>query len=496
MVERLGLIMHQAPHMAIEVAGGSMVQSGRVATLTVRLSHSHTEVLDAHVIDEVLEGVDLILGCNWLTRRGALFDFKNSTCRFESERGTVVLKGHTEPQGQQLPALSVASIKRAAALPLLTAKQAERLIKRGAQAVLVLVRKRQESGGTGSVCPPAPVVSPPQPHTWPMKTPVLGAVFGAAEGTVMPETEQRLASLLERYADVFAELKELPPDRRVHHSIPLEPGARPAFRKQYRLSILEEKALAEAVQDMLSRNWLEPSVSPYGAPVMFVAKPDGSLRMVVDYRLLNKHTIRDRFPLPRVDDLLDKMHGKAWVSKMDLQAGYYQIRLAEADKEKTAFNTPSGQYQFKVLPMGLANAPATFQRVMNSAFADMLGKHLLIYMDDLLVMSKTQDQHLQHLEAVFARLREHKLHLKLKKCEFMQRELRFLGHIVSAAGVRADPAKVEAVRKWPRPKNLKELQAFLGTANYVRKHVLGFSILAGPLTDLTKGKAGCSRQSL
>jgi hypothetical protein len=210
--------------------------------------------------------------------------------------------------------------------------------------------------------------------------------------------------------------------------------------------------------------------------------------MCIDYRMLNKLTVRDHFPLPRVDDLFDKLHGKTCFSKLDLQAGYYQIRIRPEDVPKTAFVTAEGHYEFKVIPMGLSNAPATFQGEMNAMFKDMIGKQLLVYLDDLLVMSDSPASHLRHLEAVLLRLREHKYRAKLSKCEFFRSQLKFLGHIVSSSGIAPDPDKIRAIINWPRPTNLKELMAFLGTANYIRKHVLGFGILAGPLTTLT-GKA-------
>ncbi|KAJ9505186.1 hypothetical protein QJQ45_006782, partial [Haematococcus lacustris] len=222
--------------------------------------------------------------------------------------------------------------------------------------------------------------------------------------------------------------------------------------------------------------------------VLFVQKKSGELRMCIDYRQLNKITIRDQYPLPRIDDLFDQLAGKTVFSSLDLQAGYHQIRIPAEDVPKTAFRTPEGHYQFKVLCFGLTNAPATFQRVMNEAFAEVINDCALVYLDDILVMSKDSEEHLVHLRRVFDLLRKNKFYAKLSKCEFMKRTLMFLGHIISAQGISVDPCKVTAISNWPVPTSLKTLQSFLGAANYVRKFVHNFSTIAAPLTNLTGPK--------
>ncbi|KAJ9518741.1 hypothetical protein QJQ45_025988, partial [Haematococcus lacustris] len=194
----------------------------------------------------------------------------------------------------------------------------------------------------------------------------------------------------------------------------------------------EQEELKRQIQDYLAKGMIEPSSSPYAAPILFVQKKSGELRMCIDYRQLNKLTLRDQYPLPRIDDLFDRLSGCSVFSSLDLQAGYHQIRITPEDVPKTAFRTPEGHFQFKVLSFGLTNAPATFQRVMNDAFAPVLGKCALVYLDDILVMSKSLPEHLQHLRLVFDLLRKNKLYAKMSKCEFMQLTLRFLGHVISA----------------------------------------------------------------
>ncbi|KAJ9521377.1 hypothetical protein QJQ45_001243 [Haematococcus lacustris] len=250
----------------------------------------------------------------------------------------------------------------------------------------------------------------------------------------------------------------------------------------------EHDELRRQITDLLAKGLIEPSSSPFAAPVLFVQKKSGELRMCIDYRQLNKITIRDQYPLPRIDDLFDQFAGKTVFSSLDLQAGYHQIRIPAEDVPKTAFRTPEGHYQFKVLCFGLTNAPATFQRVMNEAFAEVINDCALVYLDDILVMSENTEEHLVHLRRVFDLLRKNKFYAKLSKCEFMKRTLMFLGHIISAQGISVDPCKVTAISNWPVPTSLKTLQSFLGAANYVRKFVHNFSTIAAPLTNLTGPK--------
>jgi hypothetical protein len=208
--------------------------------------------------------------------------------------------------------------------------------------------------------------------------------------------------------------------------------------------------------------------------------------MCIDYRAVNKQTVKNRYPLPKIDQLLDTLQGSKCFSSLDLHSGYHQIRLHPDDVPKTAFSTPTGHYEYLVLPMGLSNAPSTYQAVMNNVFRDMLGKHVLIYLDDIMVYSRTPEEHELHLKMVLERLREHNLQAKASKCEFYQANIKFLGHVVGVDGIQVDPSKIVAIHDWPVPKTVSDVRSFLGLANYFRKFVQGFSNLARPLALLTR----------
>ena len=274
----------------------------------------------------------------------------------------------------------------------------------------------------------------------------------------------QLRALLDQFSDVFPpDLPAgLPPERGEAHAIPLEPGAEPPNRPLFRLSAPERAEVEAKVRELLEKGFIEPSISPFGAPVMFARKKDGSLRMVIDYRALNKITVKNRFPLPRIDDLIDRLTGAAVFSTADLSSGFWQIRIKDEDVPKTAFRTPQGLYQWRVLPMGLANSPSTFQMTMQRVLGQYMNKCVLVYLDDMLIYSSSPEQHLTDVRNVLSALREARLYLNSKKCNWMQEEVEFLGHIVTKGGVKVDPRKVSAVAEWPAPTNVHHLRSFLG----------------------------------
>ena len=253
--------------------------------------------------------------------------------------------------------------------------------------------------------------------------------------------EARLQKLLSTYGKVFQELPDgLPPDRGIDHTTPLTDLTKTFFRHPYRLRTLEMAEAKSQIKDLLQKGFIQPSQSPFGAPFLFVQKKDGSLRMCIDYRALNAITLKNRYPLPNISDLLDRFAGANVFSSLDLASGYRQIKIGKDDVPKTAFTTPFAHYEFKVLSFGLTNAPATFQAVMNKMFGH-LHKFCVVYLDDILISSKTPEEHAEHLETVLQILEREGLYAKLKKCDFNKAELLYLGHILSREGIKVDPVK-------------------------------------------------------
>ncbi|KAL0545979.1 hypothetical protein IC582_015883 [Cucumis melo] len=289
------------------------------------------------------------------------------------------------------------------------------------------------------------------------------------------------------YPDVFPEeLPGLPPHTEVEFAIELERDTVPISRAPYRMAPAELKELKVQLQELLDKGFIRPSVSPWGAPVLFVKKKDGSMRLCINYRELNKVTIKNRYPLPRIDDLFDQLQGATVFSKIDLRSRYHQLRIKDGDVPKTAFRSRYGHYEFIVMSFGLTNAPAVFMDLMNRVFREFLDTFVIVFINDILIYSKTKAEHEEHLRMVLQTPWDNKLYAKFSKCEFWLKQVSFLGHVVSNAGVYVDPAKIEAVTSWPRPFTVSEVSSFLGLAGYYRQFVENFSRIATPLTQLTR----------
>lgn len=291
--------------------------------------------------------------------------------------------------------------------------------------------------------------------------------------------------IVKEYLDVFPEeLPGMPPKREVEFVIDLVPGTTPIAKRPYRMAATELAELKKQLTELEQKGYIRPSSSPWGAPVLFVGKKDGSKRLCVDYRALNGVTIKNKYPLPRIDDLFDQLKGAKYFSKIDLRSGYYQLRIRPEDVPKTAFVTRYGQYEFTVMPFGLTNAPAYFMNLMNKIFMEELDKFVVVFIDDILVYSRSAEEHGQHLKMVLEKLRDHQLYAKFSKCEFWLQKVSFLGHILTAEGIAVDPEKVTAVANWKKPTTVTEIRSFLGLAGYYRRFIEGFSKIARPMTGL------------
>ena len=484
-------------------AGGGVRIRGRCAPRLVMQGYRGTPTL--YVLDALPGGYDVVLGDQWLKEQEALVSFGEGRCVLQKHHPAVILTrevlpeerpddfeeeeasgdsgGESEPRGGR-------RTRKHKKLPfktkLLTSIAFRRAAAGAARTFAIMVVKKPFTRTTTT---PVPILPEDPPQVWVTEDDDSEGEQSAKGKDVVPPDVQKV---LDQYACVFADIPAgLPPKRNNDHCIPTLPGAMPPHKRMYRLSPREKEEVEKQVGDLLQKGWIVPSPSPYGAPVIFAQKKDGTLRMCIDYRALNKQTVKNRYPLPRIDDLLDMLHGATVFSSLDLQSGFHQIRISPEDSEKTGFLTHQGLYQYKVLCFGVSNAPSTFQSVMNEALAPVLGKTAMVYMDDILVYSKNREDHPRHLAEVLELLKKHQLYAKMSKCSFAQVQTNFLGHVVSAEGISVDPKKIKVLKEWPRPQSVDHVRSFLGLATYFRKFCKDFATKAHALhLTLRKPKKG------
>ncbi|GKV50168.1 hypothetical protein SLEP1_g56881 [Rubroshorea leprosula] len=300
---------------------------------------------------------------------------------------------------------------------------------------------------------------------------------------------EEIQSLLEEFSDVVPDEipPRLPPMRDIQHAIDFIPGSVIPNKPAYRMNPQEYAELQRQVKELMEKRLVKESVSPCAVPMLLVPKKDGTWKMCVDSQAVNKITIKYRFPIPRLDDMLDQLHGATVFSKIDLRNGYHQIRMHPSDEWKTAFKTRDGLYEWTVMPFGLSNAPNTFMRLMNQVFRPFIGKFVVVYFDDILVYSKNEQEHLDHLRQVFEVLREQKLYANLKKCSFLTTSVTFPGYIITAQGIKMDPSKIDAIVSWPTPTSMHDVRSFHGLASFYQRFIKNFSSIVAPITDSLKG---------
>jgi hypothetical protein len=280
------------------------------------------------------------------------------------------------------------------------------------------------------------------------------------------------------------ELPGMPPDHDIEFMIKLLPGAPPISKRPYRMRVNELVELKKQIAELQSKGFIHPSSSPWGAPVLFVEKKDATQRMCVDYHSLNEVTIKNKYPLLRTEDLFDQMKGASVFSKIDLRSGYHQLKIRVSDIPKTAFHTRYGLYEYTVMSFGLTNAPTYFMYLMNKVFMEYLDMFVMVFIDDILIFSKTEEEHEKHLRMVLEKLRSNQLYAKFSKCEFWLTEVIFLRHVISAGGIAVHPSKVKDVLNWMPPMNASKIRSFLGLAGYYHRFIKDFSKIAKPMTRL------------
>ncbi|PKU85169.1 RNA-directed DNA polymerase [Dendrobium catenatum] len=431
------------PYKISWVKKGVEVLVTEMCRLTFSVGRSYT----CEVLCDVLEMdvCHVILGRPWQFDTGVIYDGRMNTYAFDWKGRKLRLLPNTAPD-------NIPKAKDKAAFHLVTG------------AMLMTQRKREEVFAiVVTDTPPTTNVSPPP---------------------------QAITELLLQFADIMPdELPAgLPQTRPIQHQIDLIPGANLPNLPHYKMSPREHDILQERVEELLRKQLIQPSLSPCAVPALLVPKKDNQWRMCIDSRAINKITTKFRFPVPRLEDLLDKLAGASYFSKLDLRSGYHQIRIRPGDEWKTAFKTSRGLYEWRVMPFGLCNAPATFMRLMNEVLKDFINNFCVVYFDDILVYSTSLEDHTQHLCSIFQALRRHQLFLNHAKCEFATSTVYFLGFIISAAGITTDPRKVAAIVDWPPPRSLFDVRSFHGLANFYRRFIRGFSILMAPLTDCLKAK--------
>ncbi|CAA77891.1 Reverse Transcriptase, partial [Cladosporium fulvum T-1 virus] len=434
---------------------GSSLPSVERETIPLPLAiQRHHEEITLDVTD--MASHDIVLGMPWLRKHNPVIDWRRGVLTFRECECVIDIQ---PAQWQR----SLADEAR---------KQLNRI-------QLAPTRRTEEPPSTGTdtgVGPPGHEVTGSDGSNAPSKDTNISELS-------IPKEYRKWSRLFEEERGKDALPKHQPWD----HKINIQPGKEPPWGPLYQMSEKELQTLREWLKEKLAKGWIRRSTSSAGTPCMFVPKANGKLRLVQDYRKLNEITIKNRYPLPNIEEAQDRLTGSDWYTKIDLRDAFYAIRMAEGEEWKTAFRTRYGLYEFLVMPMGLTNAPASCQDLVNETLRDLLDVCVVAYMDDILVYTKgSLQEHTKQVQDVFERLTKSGFKTAPEKCEFHKKEVKFLGFIISTTGITIDPAKTQSIREWPEPKTVKDVQSFLGLANYNRKFIKDYSKTAAPMTMLTR----------
>ena len=497
----------------VTLANGTRVPAGSIVRAAGVRVGTYTDSVD--FVSIPLVGYDAILGMSWLHQHNPEIDWRERRLRFgdgHRDRHEIVGKSSASagkatastlvgarPPARTSAKSSATPTRGKLKLNLITSRQLKHQFRtkqldpefsclvypQEISSILLSESDDPLADRLVSYSVPLPKTCRAQLH---VNTVSTAATQGSATAAEAATLDRLRVSVVDEYRDVFPdELPPgLPPRREVDHKIELTPGAQPTSRPTFRMSAWELSELKKQLDELTKSGFIQPSKSPFGAPILFVKKKDGTMRMCIDYRALNEITVKNKYALPRVDELFDRLQGAKYFSKIDLRSGYHQIRIDPDDIPKTAFRTRYGHFEFLVLPFGLTNAPATFMHLMHQTFRQELDEFVIVFLDDILIYSKTLEEHREHVRRVLEVLRKEKLYAKESKCELFKTEVEFLGHLVGRDGVRMMENKVKAVQDWPTPTRATHVRSFLGTAGYYRKFIKDFSAIAAPLTELTK----------